>query len=191
VGCLILSLLGLPLGLQAGPGRKAVGIPFGLGFFVLYYIVFTLFRVMAEDMVLPLLAGMWLPNIIFAIMTGIIFWRVEQERPIFSERLTLWLESVIDVIFLAPLKRLAKLFRQLLSKRHGAGARSKKKKEELPGWAGMLVHADAKERVFHLPDCEQYHCKSCTLEFNSTSVAYEAGFAPCPYCETQVEKYNS
>lgn len=32
VGCLILSLLGLPLGLQAGPGRKAVGIPLGLGF---------------------------------------------------------------------------------------------------------------------------------------------------------------
>lgn len=132
---------------------------------------------MAEDMVLPLLAGMWLPNIIFAIMTGIIFWRVEQERPIFSERLTLWLESVIDALFLAPLKRLAKLFRQLLSKRHGDGARSKKKKKSCRVGQECLF-MQTQKRVFHLPDCEQYHCKSCTLEFNSTFVAYEAGFAP-------------
>ena len=188
VGCLILSLLGLPLGLQAGPGRKAVGIPLGLGFFVLYYIVFTLFRVMAEDMALPLLAGMWLPNIIFVVITGIIFWRVEQERPIFSERLTLWLESVIDALFLTQFKRLSSLFSKLLSKRQGGN--SKKKKKEEPVWEGMLVHADTKKRVFHLPGCEEYHCANCTLQFNSTFVAYEAGFSPCPYCETQAEKYD-
>ncbi|MCI5164823.1 MAG: YjgP/YjgQ family permease [Candidatus Electrothrix sp. GM3_4] len=188
VGCLILSLLGLPLGLQAGPGRKAVGIPLGLGFFVLYYIVFTLFRVMAEDMALPLLAGMWLPNIIFAIITGIIFWRVEQERPIFSEYLTHWLESIIEALLLTPFKRLFKLFSKLLSKRQGSN--SKKNKKEEPVWEGMLVHADTKKRIFHLPGCEEYHCTNCTLQFNSTSVAYEAGFAPCPYCEKQAEKYK-
>jgi lipopolysaccharide export system permease protein len=58
VGCFILSLLGLPLGLQAGPGRKAAGIPMGLGFFVLYYVAFTIFRVLAEEMTLPLVFGM-------------------------------------------------------------------------------------------------------------------------------------
>ena len=188
VGCLILSLLGLPLGLQAGPGRKAVGIPLGLGFFVLYYIVFTLFRVMAEDMALPLLAGMWLPNVIFAIITGIIFWRVEQERPIFSERLTLWIEAIVDILFLIPLKKLSTLFHQLLSISKGRG---NKKQQEEPVWQGMLIHADAQERLFHLPGCEQYHCKNCTLQFNSTFVAYEAGFDPCPYCETQVDKYET
>ncbi|WP_446008604.1 LptF/LptG family permease [Candidatus Electrothrix sp.] len=188
VGCLILSLLGLPLGLQAGPGRKAVGIPLGLGFFVLYYIVFTLFRVMVEDMAVSLLTGMWLPNVIFAIITGIIFWRVEQERPIFSERLTLWIEYVIDVLFLNPLKRLSTLFHQILSIRRSKG---NKKPENEPDWQGMLVHADAQERVFHLPGCEQYHCKNCTLQFNSTFVAYEAGFAPCPYCKIQVDTYHT
>ncbi|MCI5208109.1 MAG: YjgP/YjgQ family permease [Candidatus Electrothrix sp. ATG2] len=186
VGCLILSLLGLPLGLQAGPGRKAVGIPLGLGFFVLYYIIFTLFRVMAEDMTLPLLAGMWLPNIIFAIITGVIFWRVEQERPILSERVTLWLEFIIDTLFLTPLKWLSILFNRLLSKRQVKG--SKRKKEELVR-EGMLVHADANKRVFHLPGCEEYHCDNCTLQFNNIFVAEEAGFVPCPYCEAQVEKY--
>ena len=191
VGCLILSLLGLPLGLQAGTGKKAIGIPLGLGFFVLYYIVFTLFRVMVEDMVLPLLVGMWLPNVLFAIMTGVIFWRVEQERPIFSERLTSWLESALDALFFGPLNRLSKLFSRLLSKRQGGSRSSSQKKKEESAWEGMLVHADAQERLFHLPSCEQYHCANCTLQFNSTFVAYEAGFEPCPYCETQIEEYNT
>ena len=191
VGCLILSLLGLPLGLQAGTGKKAIGIPLGLGFFVLYYVVFTLFRVMVEDMVLPLLVGMWLPNVLFAIMTGVIFWRVEQERPIFSERLTSWLESALDALFFGPLNRLSKLFSRLLSKRQGGSRSSSQKKKEESAWEGMLVHADAQERLFHLPSCEQYHCANCTLQFNSTFVAYEAGFEPCPYCETQIEEYNT
>ncbi|MCI5189199.1 MAG: YjgP/YjgQ family permease [Candidatus Electrothrix sp. AS4_5] len=197
VGCLILSLLGLPLGLQAGPGRKAVGIPLGLGFFVLYYIIFTVFRVMAEDMVIPLLAGMWLPNIIFIIMTGIIFWRVEQERPIFPERLTFWLEVVLNVLVLNPLKKFFSLHKllnksqsqsqtQLQSQSQINNDKQQKKESD---WPGMFVHADAQRRVFHLPGCEQYHCKECTIQFKSTFVAYEAGFEPCPYCcEEQIDK---
>ncbi|MCI5132396.1 MAG: LptF/LptG family permease, partial [Candidatus Electrothrix sp. EH2] len=188
VGCLILSLLGLPLGLQAGPGRKAVGIPLGLGFFVLYYIVFTIFRVMAEDMSIPLLAGMWLPNVLFALITGVIFWRVEQERPIFSERLTLWSEALFDILLLAPLKRLCKVFKKILSKTKDRGVQQER---EEPLSEGMLVHADAQERIFHLPGCKQYDGENCALHFNSIAVADEAGFSPCPYCEKQLEKYDT
>jgi lipopolysaccharide export system permease protein len=129
VGCFILSLLGLPLGLQAGPGRKAAGIPLGLGFFVLYYVAFTFCRAMVEDMSLPLVVGMWLPNIIFAAITILIFWRVEQE-----------------------------------------------------------IHANAQSRIFHLPDCEEYNCEDCTIEFNSVQVAQEAGFVPCRFCTTLIKK---
>ena len=184
----MLSLLGLPLGLQAGPGRKAIGIPLGLGFFVLYYIIFTLFRVMVEDSSLPLLAGMWLPNIIFAIITGVIFWRVEQERPIFPELLNRWVEYIVDRLFLVPFKKLSSLFSQFLSIHRSKG---EEKAPDEPVWQGMLVHADAQELLFHLPGCEQYYCENCTLQFNSTFVAYEAGFEPCPYCGTQVDKYES
>ena len=187
VGCLILSLLGLPLGLQAGPGRKAVGIPLGLGFFVLYYVVFTLFRVMVEDMSIPLMAGMWLPNILFALIIGVIFWRVEQERPIFSERLTLWFEALLDMFFLTPLKRLCNLLNKVLGKSKYKGAQERE--ESLS--EGMLVHADARERIFHLQGCEQYDSENCTLQFNSIAVAYEAGFTPCPYCEKQIKKYDT
>ena len=66
VGCFILSLIGLPLGLQARPGRRAVGIPMGLALFVFYYILLTTTQTMSEDGVLPLVLGMWLPNIFFS-----------------------------------------------------------------------------------------------------------------------------
>ncbi len=188
VGCLILSLLGLPLGLQAGPGRKAVGVPFGLAFFVLYYVVFTLFRVMTEDMTLPVIVGMWSPNLLFAVLTGIISWRVEQERPILSERLTFLLSSVLGIVFFKPFQQVLRLFRHVVSRRI-----SSEKQEEPAGVDedGMLIHADAKSKIFHLPGCEDYYCVDCSLQFNSVSVAYKAGFKACPYCGEQVNTYDS
>ncbi|XOF34240.1 MAG: LPS export ABC transporter permease LptF [Candidatus Electrothrix sp. YB6] len=187
VGCMILSLLGLPLGLQAGQGRRAIGIPLGLAFFVLYYIVFTLFRVMTEDMVLPVLWGMWLPNILFAGMTGIIFSRVDQERPILPERLSLLLESVLNILFFIPLQKFFRLLNWLLSRRKMTD------RQEEPAREGMLVHADAGSRVFHLPGCRDYHGEHCSLQFRSIFVAREAGFEACPYCEQQIQmkKYTT
>lgn len=90
VGCFILSLLGLPLGLQAAPGRRAVGIPLGLGFFILYYITYTTTGMMAEDGSLPLVLGMWLPNILFFLLTVVIIYRVNTERPLLPEWLQHW-----------------------------------------------------------------------------------------------------
>jgi len=90
VACFILSLLGLPLGLQAAPGRRAVGLPMGLGFFILYYITYTTTGMMAEEGSLPLVLGMWFPNMLFFIMTVAIIYRVNQERPLLPEWLQHW-----------------------------------------------------------------------------------------------------
>lgn len=94
-GCFILSLLGLPLGLQAAPGRRAVGIPLGLGCFVLYYITYTTTRMMAEDGSLPLLLGMWLPNGLFALLTLAILYRVNCERSLLPE----WLQHSCGLLY--------------------------------------------------------------------------------------------
>jgi len=184
VGCFILSLLGLPLGLQAGPGRKAAGIPLGLGFFVLYYVAFTICRVMVEDMQLPLVFGMWLPNIIFAAITLLIFWRVEQERPIFSEKLADSIADLKDQYITPQIKRVRKLFGRLLNRRQTAA----KHEQYVSKIQTMLIHADSHSMTFHLPDCERYNCTSCTIEFNSAQVAQEAGFVPCRFCKTLIEK---
>jgi lipopolysaccharide export system permease protein len=109
VGCFILSLLGLPLGLQAAPGRRAVGIPLGLGFFILYYITFTTARMLVEDGHLPVFPGMWLPNMFFFLLTVGILYRVHCEKSLLPEWLLhnygLFLEKVM-----APLlQRLSRL----------------------------------------------------------------------------------
>jgi len=67
-GCFILSLLGLPLALQARPGQKPFGFPIGLGLFVLYYILTTAGKTLSENQSLPAPIAMWLPNLLFTIL---------------------------------------------------------------------------------------------------------------------------
>lgn len=69
VSCFILSLLGCPLGLLVSPGRRAIGIPIGLGFFTLYYIMLTAAEAASEALVLPVAVAMWLPNLLFFALT--------------------------------------------------------------------------------------------------------------------------
>ncbi|RUM38127.1 MAG: LPS export ABC transporter permease LptF [Desulfobulbus sp.] len=180
VGCFILAILGIPLGLQAGPGRKAAGIPLGLGFFVFYYITFTFCTSLVEELVLPVVLGMWLPNIIFAVITGLIFWRVEQEKSIFPEKLSSIYADIYDKC-VAPLFMFSKNHLKILL------SRRRKKSIQLPKDPSAvdetLIHADAHNRVFHLSPCEQYSCKRCTITFINPQVAEKAGFTPCPFCK--------
>jgi lipopolysaccharide export system permease protein len=185
VGCFILSIIGLPLGLQAGPGRKAAGIPLGLGIFILYYISFTICRSMVEDMVLPLVFGMWLPDILFAALALYILWRADQEQPLVSEKITDTMATLTEQ-YISPLtRRIFGPVKRLISRRKPAPAPTARKPEETT--RVLLIHANVHTRDFHLPGCEQYDCKDCTIEFNSVQVALEAGFEPCPFCKTLID----
>jgi lipopolysaccharide export system permease protein len=179
-GCLILSLLGLPLGLQAGQGRRAVGIPLGLACFVLYYMISTLGQVLAEDGVLPVPVGLWLPNLLFAGLTLFIFRRAEQERPVVPEALSTAGHWLLEVLVLRPWQRLS----TRLKRRHRPLPR--------PGraaTAGLLVHANPETRVFHLPNCVHHRSPKSSLQFISVRVARKAGFKPCPRCEQELDQY--
>lgn len=114
VGCFILSLLGLPLGLQAAPGRRAVGLPLGLGFFILYYITYTTAGMMAEEGSLPLVPAMWLTNGLFFVMTVAIIYRVNQERSLLPEWLQHWCalcwERTIVPILRRPWQFISRIF---------------------------------------------------------------------------------
>ena len=192
VGCFLLSLLGLPLGLQAGPGRRAVGIPLGLGFFIFYYITFTISRVMSEEGTLSMVVGMWLPNIFFLALTVFIFHRVEQERPLVPERLQLLIIGLFDRT-LRPFweRTLRPAHDRALARLREAAARwwPVRRRVEAPGRSPHLrIHADSASGLFHLPGCEQYDCPQCRIEFKDVQVAREAGFKPCPFCRTLVEE---
>jgi len=180
VGCFILSLLGMPLGLQAKAGKRAIGLPLGLAFFILYYITFTTGRVLSESGALPMVFGMWLPNLLFLLLTAFIFRRTDQERPLIPEPLQ---DLVITGFnrFLRPIyDRMLTLSRRLLT-RNGlrqltSAASGQDQERRLP------VQADGTTGIFHLSNCKQYHCPRCRIKFKNAAVAEAAGFSPCAFC---------
>lgn len=95
VGCLIMSLMALPLGLQAGPGRRANGIPLGLGFFIIYYVLYTLGKILSEDTNIQVGLAMWIPNIFFLGLTAAAITRVANEKSLLPTTLR---EKVIVVL---------------------------------------------------------------------------------------------
>ena len=188
VGCFILSLLGLPLGLQAGPGKRALGIPLGLTFFVLYYVTFTTTRVMSEGGTLPLVFGMWLPNILFLALTVFIFRRMEQEKPLIPERLQIVAIGLFER-YLRPFPdQTIAWFRKILARwsPHKAASYTDAKRQG----RRLLIHADGTTGIFHLPECEQYNCPHCRIEFKDSTIAKEAGFEPCGFCKTLLEQQD-
>ncbi len=184
VGCFLLSLLGLPLGLQAGPGKKAVGIPIGLGFFVGYYILFTACTVMVEDLVLPVIPGMWLVNIIFAFCTLYIFYRVEREQPLLPDKAHNALTKFFKMTITPMVKSMQRLAQHILRPTYSD------KKDEMD-MAEPLIQADAISREYHLPQCEKYNDKNCTMAFINIELAERGGFTPCQYCKTLLKNQDN
>ncbi|MGW8193788.1 MAG: LPS export ABC transporter permease LptF [Desulforhopalus sp.] len=180
VGCLMLSLIGLPLGLQARPGKKAIGIQAGLGIFILYYIFFTLGRSFAEEAILPVGLAMWLPNILFFVLA--LFWivRVSYERPLVPRFLSTFFANIFSRIRGIP-RYVAQIFQKHI--RGGGKERSAALGGEQTTAAKAFISGNPKSRVFHVPGCEYYNCRNCTLEFRDIQVALDAGFEPCRVCK--------
>lgn len=98
VGCLILTILALPLALQSKPGRSKVGLPLGLFFFFTYYIMLSFAKSMAETSGLPVGYVMWGPNLVFTIVTLLILRIVARENSIgIFDRLTDYIARLISL----------------------------------------------------------------------------------------------
>jgi len=186
VGCFILSLLGMPLGLQAGPGKKAIGIPMGLGFFVLYYLTFTVARVMVEDLTLPLVLGMWSPNILFFGITLYVLHRAEQERTLLPKPLQEFLNDIFDRVITPIFTGFMTLIHNLINRRRKRPSHA----ETTTQSTGLLVHANSLSMVYHLPGCEHYNCENCTIKFKDIQVAEDAGYTPCRFCKKLINQQD-
>ncbi len=180
VGCFFISLLGMPLGLQAGPGRRAIGVPFGLTLYIAYYIMFTMSRNLADSGTLPVPLVMWLPNTLFCILAIVFIHRVAHEKPLVPQIIQELLEKFVSLVV------------DLFLKGYSLIQRQKDKSEDETTLAEILqnkiLRGNAKNRIFHFPECDYYYSQDCSVEFKDSSVALKAGFEPCMFCRTILAK---
>nr|MBF0221800.1 LptF/LptG family permease [Desulfobulbaceae bacterium] len=80
VGCFILSLLGLPIAFKSRAGSRNIGIPLGLGFFILYYVTVTAAKGMCDSSSIPVAILMWTPNAVFGTLTLAILYITASEK---------------------------------------------------------------------------------------------------------------
>jgi len=180
VGCLMISLIGLPLGLQARPGKKAIGIQVGLAIFILYYILFTFGKTLAEDNVLPIPFAMWIPNVLFLLLA--IFWivQVSNEKPLVPQKITNFFGKNWDYAY-GFIKRRYDNVRKIFGGSPSTDEETGNSNTLLPDKSA--IRGNVKSRVFHLPGCEFYDCKNCTIEFKNTHIAIDSGFESCRFCK--------
>jgi lipopolysaccharide export system permease protein len=179
VGCLVLALIGMPLGLQAGPGKKAIGIPLGLLLYIFYYILFTMGRNIATTSSVNVVLAMWTPNVLFFLLTIVLINRTAHEKSLVPGVAGL----LYDAIFNSIKKYLHKLFLLLSPKPEPVRYAGRQDDTEPVNQKPKHLHGNVSSRVFHFPECDHYHCKNCTIEFKNVEVAIQAGFEPCRFCK--------
>ncbi|MBI4776893.1 MAG: LPS export ABC transporter permease LptF [Deltaproteobacteria bacterium] len=65
VACLVMSLLGVSLGVQFSGTKKALGMVIALAVFFVYFILLSATRSLGEGDNVPVVAGTWMPNVLF------------------------------------------------------------------------------------------------------------------------------
>lgn len=175
-GAMLIGLLGLPLGLQARPGKKAIGIQAGLGIFIVYYILFTYARSVAERGVLPIGFAMWTPNTLFFILT--IFWiyRAASEKSLLPKFITALFFTIKNTIS----AQIKKLTSPLMRNKKTKHVRSLHHLFNLQ--KSRTVRGNPKQKIFHVKNCRHFTSSECTLSFKDTQTALELGFSPCEEC---------
>jgi lipopolysaccharide export system permease protein len=78
--CIMLAILGVPLGIQVRVSKRSFGIGLGLGFFLLYYLMLSAGWVFGEAGVYPPVIGMWAPNIVTLVIGLILLNRAAKEK---------------------------------------------------------------------------------------------------------------
>jgi len=183
VGCLILSLLGMPLGLQAGPGRRAIGIPFGLSLYILYYVLFSMSRNMANSGSFPVPLVMWMPNTVFTILALVFIYRSAHEKPLLPG----FIHDLFDRFVSRIINLINIVYRKLCrdAKSSSSPGLNHENKTSLPEKIKKL-RGNVALRNFHFPECDYYYGKNCSIEFKDVTVALQAGFQPCQFCRTMM-----
>ena len=93
VSCFILTILGFPLGFLSGSRHRTIGIPLGLAIFILYYVLLTAAKTLSESLFIPAAVAMWLPNLLFLLLT------IYSVQLVAREKHSVFLERFNDVTY--------------------------------------------------------------------------------------------
>ena len=86
--CLALGLLAIPLGVELRSNRKSAGLGMGLSLFIVYYVMMSGGRSLAEVGLVEPALGLWLPNAVFGAGSIIMLVRSANEKPLY------WLDGL-------------------------------------------------------------------------------------------------
>ncbi len=82
LSCIILGLIAVPLGMQTKISGSPGGVSFGLGIFLLYYILFAAGKSFDDSGIYPPALGIWFPNIFLGALTIFMVRKASREEPI-------------------------------------------------------------------------------------------------------------
>lgn len=91
--CLVLALVGVPLGLSAKKGGKSTGFVLTIALVFLYYLISLAGMSLARQGKFPVGPGVWLGNITFFIAGIVLIWRVDR-MPIEIGSVRTWWSSI-------------------------------------------------------------------------------------------------
>src|SRR5689334_15179594 len=78
--CIVFGLAAVPLGVQPVRSARSRGFTLSLALIFVYYILLSIGQAMAEQGVLPVAVGLWLPNGVFAALGSYLFVQAARER---------------------------------------------------------------------------------------------------------------
>ena len=142
-------------------------------------------RNMGNSGTFPVPVVMWAPNIILAVLVSIFIHRTAHEKQL----LPAFMHNSFDASITWSINVINWLYQKLSPGSHSLSSVSTTgtvkrsaplKKKRLRG--------NVSSRIFHFPECDYYYSKNCSIEFKDVKVALQAGFEPCQFCNTILEK---
>lgn len=80
--CVVFGLVAVPLGVQPARGARSHGFAVSLVMIFAYYVLLSGGQAMAEQELVPAVAGLWLPNVVFVLLGVRLFARAAREQAV-------------------------------------------------------------------------------------------------------------